>query len=108
MRTPSAISEYLKDVRSKFIAGIAAPFVGQAAMIGYLLTGTAQEMFANLETALSQRLSHPQAFAARDHRTSFHERGTSPFHRELPDLLLHHLVMTCIKGGSEQTAATQN
>jgi hypothetical protein len=108
VRTPSAISEYLKDVRNKFLAGVAAPFIGQAAMIAYLLTGTAQEMFANLEIELPQTLLHPPAFAARDHRTSFHARGTSPFERELPDLLLHHLVMACIQGGNGQTAAQQN
>jgi len=90
---PSALSAYLADVHDKFIAGIAAPFVGQAAMIGYLLAGEAVEMFARLETELSQRLNHLSAFAARKHRTSFHTRGKSPFGRELPDLLLHHLVM---------------
>jgi hypothetical protein len=64
-------------------------------MIGYLLAGVAAEMFTGLEIELSQPLYHPSAFAARDHRTSSHTRGRSPFGRDLPDLLLHHLVMTC-------------
>ncbi|HSW00347.1 MAG TPA: hypothetical protein VLI39_09260 [Sedimentisphaerales bacterium] len=91
----SVLGRYLKDVRDKFIAGIAAPFVGQAGMIGYLLAGTAREVFDGLETELGQSLTHPSAFASRDHRTSFHTRGRSPFGRDLPDLLLHHLVMRC-------------
>jgi hypothetical protein len=91
----SLLAPYLSDVRGKFIAGIAAPFVGQAGMIGYLLAGTPAEVFRGLEGELSQPLNHPSAFAARDHRTSFHTRGTSPFGRDLPDLLLHHLVMAC-------------
>ena len=95
VRKSSALNAYLTDVRDKFIAGVAAPFVGQAGMIGYLLTGTAREVFTGLETELSQTLDHPSAFDSRDHGTSFHTRGRSPFGRDLPDLLLHHLVMTC-------------
>jgi hypothetical protein len=95
VRKPATLGGYLGDVQDKFIAGIAAPFVGQAGMIGYLLSGTPGEVFAGLEQRLSQPLNHPSVFATRDHRTSFHVRGTSPFGRELPDLLLHHLVMSC-------------
>lgn len=95
VQQPSVLRDYLTDVRNKFIAGIAAPFVDQAAMIGYLLAGTAREVFTGLETELSQTLNHPSVFASRPHRTSFHTRGRSPFGRDLPDLLLHHLVMTC-------------
>lgn len=92
----SELSGYLADVRRKFIAGIAAPFVGQAGMIGYLLAGTAHEVFIALERELSQSLKHHPAFATREHRTSSHARGASPFGRGLPDLLLHHLVMRCL------------
>jgi len=95
VRKPSALNAYLGDVRDRFVVGIAAPFVGQAGMIGYLLAGTAHEVFTGLETALSQTLEYASAFASRDHRTSIHIRGKSPFGRDLPDLRLHHLVMTC-------------
>jgi hypothetical protein len=95
VQKPSALRDYLTEIRNKFIAGKAAPFVGQAGMIGYLLAGTAHEVFTALESKLSQTLKQPSAFASRDHRTSFHIRGRSPFGRDLPDLLLHHLVMTC-------------
>jgi hypothetical protein len=64
-------------------------------MIGYLLAGAATEVFTGLASELSQPLSHPSIFAARDHRTSHHTRARSPFGRDLPALLLHHLVMTC-------------
>jgi len=95
LRKPSALRYYLADVQDKFAVGIGAPFVGQAAMIGYLLAGTAREVFAGLEPKLSQPLKQFSAFDARDHRTSYHPRGRSPFGRDLPDLLLHHLIMTC-------------
>ena len=95
VRKASILKAYLADVRDKFLAGIAAPFTGEAGMIGYLLAGVSTEVFTGLELELSQPLCHPSAFAARDHRTSYHTRGRSPFGRDLPDLLLHHLVMTC-------------
>jgi hypothetical protein len=91
----SALGRYLTDVRDKFIAGIAAPFVGQGGMIGYLLGGKPRKVFDGLEVELGQSLKHPSAFASREHRTSFHTRGRSPVGRDLPDLLLHHLIMTC-------------
>jgi hypothetical protein len=50
VRKASVLSAYLGDVRDKFVAGIAAPFVNQAGMIGYLLTGEAREVFTNLES----------------------------------------------------------
>jgi hypothetical protein len=37
VRKASILGAYLADVRDKFMAGIAAPFVGEAGMIGYLL-----------------------------------------------------------------------
>lgn len=92
---PTILAAYLGDVRGKFAAGIAAPFVGQAGMIGYLLTGSAHEVFAGLAVGLGQTLGLVPAFCTRGHRTSFHVRGSSPFGRDLPDLLLHHLIMNC-------------
>src|SRR5438132_1118940 len=43
--TPKALGEYLRDVQDKFIAGIAAPMIGEGAMIGYLLSGDDNEFF---------------------------------------------------------------
>ena len=95
VRNAGNLHAYIGDVRDKFIGGIAAPFVGEAAMIAYLLAGSAREVFTGLERHLSQPLNHPAAFGERDHRTSFHTRGRSAFGRDLPDLLLHHLIMKC-------------
>lgn len=95
VRSAAALSEYLKDVRGKFAAGIAAPFVTQAGMIAYLLTGIALDVFSDLERQLAQSLKPVPAFASRQHRTSMHAGRRSPSGRVLPDLLLHHLVMRC-------------
>lgn len=88
--TGAALAEYLKDVREKFLAGIAAPWVGEAAMIAYLLSGTDGEMFAKLAKELGQDLEYVARFSGRPHKCSSHSR------RSAPNLVLHHLAMSCI------------
>jgi hypothetical protein len=85
-----ALAEYLKDVRDKFISGRAAPLVGEAGMIGYLCSGTPDQVFANLEEELKQVLGKVEEFASRPHRTSRHIRVSTP------ELRLHHMIMPLV------------
>ena len=85
-----ALAEYLKDVNDKFVAGVAAPLVGEGAMIGYLLVTDTATVFANLEKRLNQTLVIVPEFVGRPHRVSRHTRATAP------DLCLHHLLMACV------------
>lgn len=77
IETTGSLAEYLKDVNGKFVAGIAAPIVGEGAMIGYLLVNDTQTVFANLESRLGQILHFVPEFSQRPHRTSHHLRGDS-------------------------------
>ena len=85
-----ALAEYLKDVNDKFVGGVAAPLVGEGAMIGYLLVTDTVTVFSNLEQRLGQPLEMVPEFVDRPHRTSQHSRTSAP------DLRLHHLLMTCV------------
>jgi hypothetical protein len=85
--TAGAVGEYLKDVREKFIAGVAGPFVGEGAMIGYLQKGSPSEVFKNLESELGQSLLPSKDFESRHQRSSQHARTNAPL------LRLHHLIM---------------
>lgn len=89
---PSAgrLGEYLKDVNDKFIGGVAAPLVGEGAMIAYLLTNETATVFENLANRLNQPLEVVSEFSDRPHRISRHVRTASP------DLRLHHLLMECV------------
>ena len=87
LSTAGAVGDYLKDVREKFIAGVAAPFVGEGGMIGYLLKGSPGKVFDKLASELGQSLSPVADFKTRQHRSSHHERANAPA------LRLHHLVM---------------
>lgn len=85
-----ALAEYLHDVNGKFIRGIAAPLVGDGAMIGYLLFNDPTTVFANLTSKLKQNLEAVAEFSARPHRLSHHHRKSAP------TLRLHHLLMVCV------------
>jgi len=86
LKTTSALSDYLGDTE-KFENGIAAPLVGEGAQIAYLLSGTADDFFVNLNTKLN--LQQVTEFRGRPHRISQHSRI------KLLKLTLHHMVMYC-------------
>lgn len=85
--TSTALAEYLDDVRGKFGAGIAGPFVGEGGMIGYLLHGLPNDVFDKLARELGQLLLPVSEFSARQHRSTQHNRA------DAPSLRLHHLIM---------------
>ncbi len=87
--TPNTLSEYLKDVREKFIAGVASPLIGEGAMIGYLLGSEGHAFVINLATKLNQPLNPFADFPDRMHKISEHVRSAHP------NLTLHHMVMEC-------------
>lgn len=86
--TTGTLSEYVKDT-AKFTGGVAAPFVGEGAQIAYLLTGTTDEFFSNLNAGISITLQEVPEFSDRPHRVSFHARAPAP------SLRLHHMAMFC-------------
>jgi hypothetical protein len=85
---PSQLTLYITDVE-KFKAGTAAPLVGQGGLIAYLLDGSEDDLFSELQTRLGTSLSVVTGFSSRPHRASIHTR------RPFPELQLHHLVMAC-------------
>jgi hypothetical protein len=86
--SPGTLADYLGDVR-EFELGTAAPLVGEAGMLGYLLAGSAEAFLENLQGALSTPLETVPEFTSRPHRASRHSRTGKPF------LRLHHMIMTC-------------
>ena len=87
--TPGTMSEYVNEIHSKFVGGVAAPLVGESGMLAYLLSGAADTFFVNLEDRLDSALEVIAEFQNRPHRTSTHSRLSAP------TLRLHHMVMAC-------------
>lgn len=96
--TAKALSEYVKDVTDKYVMGVAAPFVGECGMVGYLLQGTASGVFNKLASELKQSLLCVESFRDRPHRTTEHSRAVAP------RLRVHHMVMSCVPTPSANDA----
>lgn len=87
--SPAALGEYLRDVNDRFVRCVAAPLVGEGAMIAYLLTNDTASVFENLAMRLNQALEPVPEFQNRPHRASYHSRVSAP------KLRLHHMLMRC-------------
>ena len=90
LSSPGQLGAYLKDVNDKFVGCVAAPFVGEGAMIAYLLTDEQSHFFQRLAQRLGQSLERVPEFRDRPHWVSHHTRTTAP------DLRLHHMLMQCV------------
>jgi hypothetical protein len=93
LETASAVSDYVDDVRQQFLTCRYAPFSGEGAMLGYLLSGTTTATFQTIEAKLSSALEYHPKFSTRAHKVSRHRR-TVPVHKVYPaDFLCHHLLL---------------
>ena len=91
LSSSGSLGEYLNDVNQKFVAGIAAPLIGEGAMIGYLLFNDTELTFTTISKRLDQSLERVDEFHERAHRVSWHIRESAPH------LRLHHLLMVCVQ-----------
>ena len=89
--SPGRLGAYLKDVNEKFVGCVAAPLVGEGAMVAYVLEDEVSIIFKNLAEKLGQNLEPAPSFPERPHRVSRHSRSAAP------SLRLHHMMMQCIE-----------
>jgi hypothetical protein len=93
LETPSGVSDYVGDVRQQFLTCRYAPFCGEGAMMGYLLSGATDDAFKNIEQKVPCTLTTHPKFGTRAHRISRHDR-TVPLGKSYPaDFLCHHLML---------------
>ena len=102
MSTDRDTAPYVADVVNEFLTCRYAPFSGEGAMIGYLLSGTPSRAFVKIEAALGVKLTNWVPFSSRDHRISAHSRRV-PDGKDYPKRFrCHHLLMPL---GNESTPA---
>jgi hypothetical protein len=93
LEKPSAVSDYAVDIREQFLTCRYAPFCGEGAMLGYLLSGTTTDAFKSIARKVPCKLTHHLIFSGRAHKTSRHQR-TAPKGKLYPsDFLCHHLLL---------------
>lgn len=93
LETSGAVSEYIKDIREQFLTCRYAPFSGEGAMLGYLLSGTADDVFQNIAKKTPCKLDNHPAFSSRPQKLSSHIR-TIPSAKTYPSKFrCHHLML---------------
>lgn len=94
LETAGRVAGYLADINDQFLTCRYAPFSGSAAMLGYLLSGSASDAFDDIGKKLGcTLLAVSGSSSARPHRTSHHVRVV-PAGKSYPkDFTCHHLIL---------------
>lgn len=74
LETDGTINDYKNDVNNEFLTCRYAPFSSEGAMLGYLLSGTCENVFRNLEKKIPCTLASHSDFANRPCKMSDHIR----------------------------------
>ena len=74
LETPRRIARYVRDIKEEFLTCRYAPFADSGAMVGYLLTGSADDVLAAIGERLGCRLDGIPEHPTRPNRVSHHER----------------------------------
>lgn len=94
MRSPANVAPYIKDINNEFLSGRYAPFTTSAAMLGYLLSGTAPDAIVNISKHLGEALHPHTVFCQKyNHHISNHNRPLKNKTWASGDFECHHMIM---------------
>ena len=97
LRTDNYLSKYIKEINENFLTCRYAPFSREGGMLGYLLKGSPDQAFRNIEKKTSCTLSDHPDFPKCHHKTSDHQRSI-PENKPYPlNFRCHHLILKIIK-----------
>jgi hypothetical protein len=93
LETAAAVSEYVRDIQEEYLKCRYAPFSSEAAMLGYLLSGTPTDAFENIANKVPCELEDHPGFPSRPQKLSNHVRSV-PTGKTYPlTFLCHHLML---------------
>jgi hypothetical protein len=72
--TDGTVAEYINDIKNEFLTCRYAPFSSEGAMLGYLFSGSPDNVFDNLEKKIPCKLIHLTQTSDRPQRYSDHIR----------------------------------
>lgn len=97
LKTDKSTGEYISEIKENFLTCRYAPFSNEGAMIGYMLSGRADNAFSKMTKKLGTHFSKHKEFPDRNHRVSSHVRNV-PKSKSYPSkFLCHHLIMLMAK-----------
>lgn len=93
LRTDGDVGRYVNEITGNFLNCRYAPFSGEGAMLGYLLTGYPAKAFENIAIKTPCTLNDHQDFTSHNHKYSGHVRSV-PVGKSYPvNFRCHHLIM---------------
>lgn len=93
LRTDKAVAPYVRDLQQEFLTCRYSPFSSEAAMLGYLLKGTAEAAFFEIGKRIACSLSLYPLAPTRNHCTSDHTREVPPGKTYPRNFRCHHLIL---------------
>ena len=103
LRSDGTIAAYVRDVQNEFLTGRYAPYTHSGAMLGYLLRGSPEKAFDNIEQAMACQLQRHPTFDIRHHRISDHFRNLTQADFASGPFQCHHLIMEMASSQADQT-----
>lgn len=97
LHSDGKVAEYIKEINENFLTCRYAPFSSEGGMLGYLLKGSPDKAFKNIEKKTPCILSDNPDFSNRHHKISDHQRSV-PESKPYPlNFRCHHLILEIIK-----------
>lgn len=93
LKTDGAVGEYVKGMNDKFLSCYYAPFSREGAMLGYLLSGTTESVFRNLEAKVPCALAAHPDFPNRPCKMSDHTRHVEAGKPYPSQFRCYHLIL---------------
>ena len=93
LETSKRVSAYIRDVKKEFLTCRYAPFSNSGAMLGYLLTGNASDVFDAIAQKLDCVLEPVSEYPRKPNRLSRHQRNV-PAGKPYPlDFECYHMML---------------
>lgn len=93
LRADNGLGQYVKEINENFLTCRYAPFSGEGAMLGYLLSGNPLNVFESIKGKVPCVLQGHPDFTGHSHKTSFHQRSVPTGKRYPANFCCHHLIM---------------
>jgi hypothetical protein len=93
LKTDGTVAKYIADVKKEFLKCRYAPFSGEGAMLGYLLSGTPAVVFKNISKKIPCNLEAHPCFPARPQKLSHHIRIVPKGKTYPSSFHCHHLIL---------------
>lgn len=93
IRTDGAVSKYVSEITDNFLTRRYSTFSSEAAILGYLLSGSSKKTFAAISKSLKCSLQPYRPFPKKDHQYSDHDRAARGGSGVSEAFRCHHMIM---------------